>query len=120
MQVLSTIATHRHEILMENLHEIKRAVKTGSVITVDKGIVTLSKLASINENYNDRIFPFLIEHLQNCTPKQFPQHAESILLAVTEKNKQQYIQLLKVRLPYFAMPKAKRIKKLLKQLNEVD
>lgn len=120
MQALSTIAIDSHEILMDNLHELKLAVKTGSVITVDKGILTLSKLASISEEYNEKIFPFLIQHLKNCSSKEFPQHAESSYLAVNNKNKQEYVQLLKERLPYLSPAKAKRIKKLLKLLNEVD
>lgn len=120
MQVLSTIAIHSHEILIENLHEIKLAVKIGSVITVDKGILTLSKLASINNHYNEQIFPFLIQHLKDCNPKQLPQHAESVLQAVNENNKKEYVQILKARLPYLSPPKAKRIRKILKQLNEVD
>lgn len=120
MQALSTIALESHEVLMGNVHEITLATKIGSTITVDKGILTLSKLASVNEEYNKQIFPFLCQHLKECIAKQFPQHAESAFLAVNDHNKGEYVAILKERLPYLSPPKAKRITKLLKQLNEVD
>ncbi|HWL13373.1 MAG TPA: hypothetical protein VNQ57_10320, partial [Ureibacillus sp.] len=49
MQVLSTIAEISSITLMKNLHSIKGAIKYGSVITADKGILTLAKLAAGNQ-----------------------------------------------------------------------
>lgn len=51
---------------------ITNAMKTGSVITMDKGVLTLAKLASVSKAHNDRIFPYLLNHLENCRSKEVP------------------------------------------------
>ncbi|CAM5209289.1 HEAT repeat protein OS=Ureibacillus acetophenoni OX=614649 GN=SAMN05877842_11553 PE=4 SV=1 [Ureibacillus acetophenoni] len=114
MQALALIADLKSEELMEQLHEIQLAMKNGSVITVDKGVITLAKLAAANEENNKRIFPFLIEHLKNCRTKEVPQHAESTCIAVNDDNKAEFIQVLREREPYMTAPQKKRIMKILK------
>src|SRR5690606_23660076 len=94
MQALSTIAADAAEIIMPHLQTIKVAMQTGSVITIDKGVLTLAKLASVSEEYNKAIFPYLLNHLEKCRSKEVPQHGESILIAVTSENKEQYLQVL--------------------------
>nr|WP_232337090.1 hypothetical protein [Lysinibacillus timonensis] len=116
MQALSAIADIKANVLMEQLHEIKLAIKVGSVITVDKGILTLAKVATVSEKNNEQIFPFLIEHLKNCRTKEVPQHAESALRAVNEKNKAEFLQVLHEREQYLTSPQLKRIVKIYKQL----
>lgn len=118
MQALATMAELKAELLMEQLHEIQLAVKIGSVITVDKGIITLAKLAASSEENNEQIFPFLIEHLKNCRTKEVPQHAESTLIAVNENNKEEFIQVLQEREPYMTEPQRKRIKKIFKTFEQ--
>ncbi|SOC43264.1 hypothetical protein [Ureibacillus acetophenoni] len=118
MQAITTIAELKTELLMEQLHEIQLAIKIGSVITVDKGIITLAKLAASSEENNEQIFPFLIEHLKNCRTKEVPQHAESTLIAVNEKNKEEFIQVLQEREPYMTEPQRKRIKKIFKSFEQ--
>ncbi|MCF6136306.1 hypothetical protein [Pseudalkalibacillus berkeleyi] len=117
MSALSTIASEASEVLMNHVQEIISAMKTGSVITVDKGVMTLAKLASVNEMNNERIFPVLIQHLETCRVKEIPQHAESTLIAVTEHNKEHFITTLKQRAQYMTAPQYKRIKKIYKSLN---
>ncbi|PYF08523.1 hypothetical protein [Ureibacillus chungkukjangi] len=116
MQVLSTLTEISAIVLMKHLHTIKLAVKTGSVITTDKGILTLAKLAILNEQNHERIVPFLIEHLKNCRTKEVPQHAESILLAITEVSKADFIHALKEREPYMTKPQLRRIQRIYRQL----
>lgn len=70
MDTLSGIAHLTPNILMENLQTIFSAIKIGSVITVDKGILTLSKLAAVNPENNERIFPFLLDHLKTCDQRK--------------------------------------------------
>lgn len=59
MQALSTIAHVTPETIMPHLQTLQSAIKIGSVITVDKGILTLAKLAATNSENNAVIFPFL-------------------------------------------------------------
>lgn len=117
MQVLSTIAEISAITLMKHLHTIKLAVKAGTVITTDKGILTLAKLATVSDYNRKAIFPFLIEHLKTCRTKEIPQHAESILLAVAnDEMKVQFLNVLKEREPYMTKPQAKRVQKIYSRL----
>ena len=118
MQVLSTIAEISAIALMKHLHTIKLAVKIGSVITTDKGILTLAKLAAVYEQNHKRIFPFLIEHLKTCRTKEIPQHAESTLVAVTTETKDEFLNVLREREPYMTKPQAKRVQRIYRQLLE--
>ena len=78
MTALSTIALVSSEIIMEHIETLFSTMKTGSVITVDKGVLTLGKLAAVNKQNNEHIFPFLLTHLETCRPKEIPQHSESV------------------------------------------
>jgi len=116
MQALSTVADVASEVIMPHLQAIKVAIQTGSVITIDKGVLTLAKLASYSEENNKIIFPYLLNHLEKCRSKEVPQHSESILLAVTSENKEQYLQMLQKRASYLTAPQLKRVQKIFKVL----
>lgn len=114
---LSTIAEIASSEMMDHLDTLFLTIKQGSVITVDKGILTLAKLASVDQSYNDRIFPSLLQHLETCRSKEVPQHAESTLIAVTDNNKLSYVNVLKLREPNLTDAQLKRIKKIYKSLS---
>lgn len=116
MQTLSTIAPICSDLLMEHLNTIISAINNGSVITVDKGILTLGKLASINKENNERIVPYLLKHLATCRTKEVPQHAESSLPAVTEENKADFIKVLQKREPYFTKHQKNRVYRIYREL----
>jgi len=116
MIALSTIAALSPKKLMDDLDLIIKTTKNGSVITEDAGIKTLSILASISIENNNKIFPLLIEHLKYLKPKQIPMHAEFILKAVNENNKNAFIEVLKSREDILTDSQKKRIKKILKNL----
>jgi len=115
---ISTIAEVSSAILMEHLETLFSTIKTGSVITVDKGILTLAKLAAVNSLYNERIFPFLLQHLETCRSKEVPQHAESTFIAVTHENKERLLNVLRKREPYLTATQLKRVKKIYKALGK--
>jgi len=77
MMALATIAEVASETIMAHLAILKSAMKVGSVITIDKGVLTLAKLAAVSKENNDVIFPILLHHLENCRPKEIPQHSKS-------------------------------------------
>ena len=104
MSALATIVVEAAETLMADVDTIKNAVKKDSVITVDKGVLTLAKLATVSKENNREIFPFLLHHLENCRPKEIPQHSESTLLAVTADNKEAFLNVLCKRESYLTPP----------------
>jgi hypothetical protein len=116
MTALSTIVEAASEAIMEHLDTLTSAMKIGSVITIDKGVLTLAKLAAVSKENNDAIFPFLLNHFENCRPKEIPQHSESTLLAVTVENKEEFLTVLRKREKYLTAPQLKRVKKIYKAL----
>ncbi|MGO4889919.1 hypothetical protein ACJ2A9_19420 [Anaerobacillus sp. MEB173] len=116
MTALAMIADEASETIMTHLDTIKSVMKIGSVITIDKGVLTLAKLAAVSKENNNEIFPFLLHHLENCRPKEIPQHSESTLLAVTDENKEEFLEVLRAREKYLTAAQLKRVKKIYKAL----
>lgn len=117
MIALSTISSIKAQVIYDNLDSIYSAIKDGSVITIDNGIKTLAKVAAENHPYNKEIFPYLINHLKTCRPKDLPQHSESVFVCVKDENKQEYLSVLKEREDNMTPSQLKRINKIYKALD---
>lgn len=115
MIALSTIAGKRPELLYPHLAEIQKAMETGSVITVDAAIKALAFISAGSAKQEKKIFPFLTGHLQNCRPKEVPQHAESILPAVKQRSKKVFISVVQQRMEDMTPAQAARLKRVLKR-----
>jgi hypothetical protein len=117
---LSTIAGLKADELFPHYKEIIAAMEKGSVITKDNGVKTLALVASATLEYNRVIFPYLLQHLATCRPKEVPQHAEKTLPAVNVENKAEFITVLEKRMIDLSASEQSRIKKVLKiaQLKE--
>jgi hypothetical protein len=102
------------DTIFKNLDVIKKAMETGSVITVDNAISVLALTASANPKYNAAIFPDLIRHLASCRPKEVPQHAERTFPAVTTANKKDFIKVLEKRTEDLSGGGLSRVKKLIR------
>ena len=120
MIALSTIATLEANKIFENIDKILGTTKKGSVITVDNGIKTLAGVASVSDQYNGKIFPFLMEHLRTCRPKEIPQHAESIAVAVTKDNRSELLGVLEDRKDVLTTSQLKRVNKIIKSLSSKE
>jgi len=114
MIALSTVADREAAEIFPHVDEIIRVMNQGSVITMDNGIKTLALVASQKDAYRQVIFPYLLEHLKTCRPKEVPQHAEKSLPAVTTDNKADFIQVLEKRLEDMTASQATRLKKVIK------
>lgn len=115
MLALSTVAQVAADDLYPHVPEIRKAMQGGSVITIDAGVLTLATLAATGDERRREIFPFLLDHLQSCRPKDVPQHAEKILTAVDAANKDQFIQVLEKRMDDMSGAQAKRVRKAIQQ-----
>jgi len=115
MIALATIASRAAEQLEVFAPEIKRAMSEGSVIAVDNGVKTLAAIAASDPERNRKVFPFLLQHLSECRPKDVPQHSESTLVAVTAVNKSGFIEALEKRLPDLTRPQKKRVQAVIEQ-----
>ena len=115
MIALSTVAPLSADALHPHLADIQKTFQAGSVITKDAGVLALAGMASANPAYNREIFPFLLEHLRTCRPKDVPQHAEKVLPAVTAENKADFVAVLEKRLDDMLGSQVARVKKVIKQ-----
>jgi len=115
MTALAEVAKANPDAVFKNLDAIKKAKESGSVITVDNAISTLANTAAASEKYNETIFPYLLDHLSNCRPKEVPQHSEKTLPAVNASNKANFITVLEKRMEDLSGGGLARVKKVVKQ-----
>jgi hypothetical protein len=114
MRTLAEVAKANPAAVFKNLDAIKKAKETGSVITVDNAISTLAYTAAANDKYNETIFPYLLDHLSNCRPKEVPQHSEKTLPAVNQANRADFIEVLEKRMEDLSGGGLARVKKAIK------
>ncbi|HKY55255.1 MAG TPA: hypothetical protein VJM08_13150 [Anaerolineales bacterium] len=119
MTALAEVAKADPNTVFQHLDVIKKAKETGSVITVDNAISALAYTAAANKNYNDAIFPYLLKHLSSCRPKEVPQHSEKTLPAVNASNKTDFIKVLEKRIEDLSGSGLSRVKKVIKQANNM-
>ena len=114
MIALSTVAALKADEIFPHTHEIQQVIDKGSVITKDNGVKALALVAAQNESYRREIFPYLLNHLATCRPKDVPQHSEKSLPAVDGQNKVEFIALLEKRADDLSKSELARVKKVIK------
>lgn len=105
----------RADQIYENLELILKVLREGSVIAVDNAVKVLALTATQKDEYNKKIFPFLLEHLSTCRPKEVGQHAESTFPAVNTVNREAFIDVLKKREDSLTAAQLARVRKLYKK-----
>lgn len=114
MTALAEIAKVMPEFTFKHFDEIKKIKETSSDITADKSISALTNTAAANEEYNKAIFPYLLNHLSTCYFKEVTEHAERILPAVNQGNKQMFIKSLEKRSDSLSGSDFTRLKKIIR------
>jgi len=114
MLALGVVAKPRADVVFKHFDEIKKAVDSGSVITKDNGVKVLADAASAKAEYNKVMFPYLLNHLKTCRPKEVPQHSEKTLAAVNTSNKAEFIKVLEKRMEDLSGSGLARVKKVIK------
>jgi len=112
---LSTIASLKAGAIFPHVEEIEKVMENGSVITIDNGVKILAIVASQNEVYRTEIFPYLLNHLTTCRPKDVPQHSEKTLVAVNAANKGEFIAVLEKRMEDLQGAQVTRVKKVIRE-----
>ncbi|MCD4746339.1 MAG: hypothetical protein K8R58_08575 [Bacteroidales bacterium] len=116
MIALSTITDLKHKEVFEALDKIMTVTDKGSVITIDNGVKILIKLTKHSE-YFETTNHLLMEQLLKCPIKQLPMYSERALECITDRNKREFVQLLKNRFPECEKEsQKKRLEKILKQM----
>ena len=112
---LSTVAEVAADEIYPHAAEIQRAMAGGTIITLDAGILALSRLAATGDDRRTALLPYLLDFLQNCRPSDVPRHAERVLLAVTGGSKDEFVAVLQARLLLLTSAQAARLKKVIRQ-----
>jgi hypothetical protein len=94
MIALSTIAALQADRIFPHLDEIQKVMASGSVITNDAGIKTLSAVAASKADYRREIMPYLLKRLSGSRPVDAPRYAENILSAVSTAECPAFIEIL--------------------------
>ncbi len=113
---LAMIADRKPDRILGHRVEIIELVNKGTVITRDNGIKILASVGSTSPESNASVFPFLIDQLNTCRPKSVPQYSESIVVAVNDHNKAQFLNVLNERMNELSASQTKRVTKLIKSL----
>lgn len=119
MTALSTIATINPGRIFENIDLIFDVIKKGSVITVDNGVSVLAKVGSVNSEYEKDIFPFIMEHLETCRPKEVAQHSERSMTIANSGNKAEFQRVIEKRLDDLTPSQQARVKRVLKKVRNL-
>jgi hypothetical protein len=112
------VAELKADAIYAHLDEIEKTMEGGSVITMDNGVQTLARAASADQKYNQAIFPYLLNHLRTCRPKEVPQHSEKTLPAVNAANKAEFISALEKRMIDLSGSGLARVKKVIKEADK--
>ena len=113
---LATIADQCPKEIWQHIDEIIDAIEQGTLITFVWGIKTLAQVAKADKQYSKKIFPVLIGYLQKCNPRDLPLHAESVRVAVDNRNQAEYLAVVQARQNELTSSQLTRLKKVLKDL----
>ena len=97
MSALAAVAPLEATALFARREAIQSAIDRGSVITADRGIKALSAVAAAKDTYREALWPYLLEHLRHCRPKDVPQRAEALLEAVGSGCKEDFVAVIRAR-----------------------
>ena len=113
---LAAIADLCPQKIWIQIEDIIHITKKGTVITQVWGMRVLAKVAAADQRYNKNIYPFLLNQIRTCIPRDVPTHSESILCAVDAKNKGELLSILEDRKKEMSPAQLVRFKKVLKSI----
>jgi hypothetical protein len=116
---LASIADHYTKEIWDQIDSITRIIKKGTIITQLWGMRVLAVVAASNDKYKKKIFPFLVDQIRTCLPRDVATHTESILRAVDEQNKAGLMTVLEMRKPELTPSQLARYKKVIKKINQI-
>jgi hypothetical protein len=117
MTALDCITSLNPKGIYKNLTKILTTADNGTVITKDHAVNILIKLAA-NKSFANNSLTLLLDQLKTCATNQLPMYAENAIPVITDKYKNDFIQVLTSRLGEIEKEsKQKRVRKVIKQLS---
>jgi hypothetical protein len=115
MIALSAIAPARPEALFEKRTELFDAIRGGSTITRDRGMMALGSVAAADPKYRKELFPKLLAILRGSEGNDVAKFGEHLEPAVDPGNAAAYIETLEDKLDELAASAQKRVARLVKR-----
>jgi hypothetical protein len=115
MIALSTIALIAAGQIYPYAGEIQRVMESGSIITIDAGVLTLSRMAATDDVRRAALLPYLFDLLRSCRASDVPRHAQRIAMAVTASSKAEFLALLRERTQDLTPAQVARLNKIIRQ-----
>lgn len=116
MIALAMIAPLRPREIAEQAEAVIRAVERGSVITVVWGVRVMAQVSAADPAYRERFWPALMKQLQTRIPRDAVTHAESMLCAVDDARRAEFLATLDARRGELTDAQAGRLKKVLRKV----
>lgn len=118
MIALATIAPLKADVIAAQFDDLVQLMAQGSVITRDNGMKVLAGAAASHPDHNALIFPFLLQQLATCRPKEVGQYAEAVVAAVNGENKDAFVAVLNKRMMDLSPAQMTRVRKVLKEVEK--
>lgn len=118
MTALASVTPLHPDAVFQQLERVKSAHENASVITRDQSISVLALLCKAKPVYAREVFPFLLEHLETCRPKEVAQHAERVSVCITEGNAETFLRALDGRMASLSDAQKTRLNKLCRTLRQ--
>lgn len=119
MTALAEIAEYTSKPIYVRLDAVVTAYESGSVITIDNSISVFAGLCKVNTDYEKRVLPILLNHLQRCKPREVPQHGERASICFNKGNAKAFIDMLEKRKSDLSPSQQTRVNRLLKKLHSL-
>jgi hypothetical protein len=119
MIALGTIADRCAEEIWAQVDLVMNTMNSGTLITVVWGIKVLAKVAASAAERREKIFPFLLQQLKYCLPRDIPSFTDYILCAIDESVKAELLTLLIARQPELTLAQQTRLKKVQKTIENI-
>jgi hypothetical protein len=103
--------------MAEIRHMVGPDLAYGLTVNMDMGSGEFDDMAGSAER-RQAIFPYLVQYLRTCRPKDVPQHAEKAVIAVDAAHQAEFIHTLEQRLPDMSASQAARIRRVIKQVEK--
>jgi hypothetical protein len=113
MTALARVTALEPNKVYSRFDEVYDAYKSGSVITIDNSISVIAELCVIKD-YQQKILPLLIEHLQYCRLKEIPQHLTRMSVCINEDNVGLFKKTVEVRFADLTKAQQARVNKVIK------
>ena len=117
MMALSKIAFLKADEVFKDLDVIVNAYEKGSTITRDNSISVFTELARADKRYEEKVYPIIIKHLEECRPREVGQHAERAFVCINKSNSKKFKAVLLKRSGSLTEAQKKRVDKLLKRID---